>query len=157
MREFVLDVSQEIPRPIGEVFSFFADAGNLQQITPGFLHFEILTPLPIAMAEGTLIDYRIRLRGVPIRWRTRINVWEPGRRFVDEQLSGPYRKWVHTHTFEPTASGTSVRDHVVYAVPLGELANRLFVRRQLETIFEYRRREIGRLLGDEAARNGTRG
>jgi ligand-binding SRPBCC domain-containing protein len=159
VHEFVLDVVQDIPRPVEEVFPFFADAGNLQQITPPFLHFQILTPLPIDMHEGTLIDYRIRLHGIPIRWRTRIARWvpithPPGTQpagtptpsFIDEQIKGPYRKWVHTHTFEPIATGTRARDQVIYAVPGGpgveRIIERLFIRPQLDRIFAYRRQVI---------------
>ena len=147
MREFVLKVEQEIERPLERVFAFFADAANLQRLTPGFLHFEILTPMPIEMRVGALIDYRIRLHGMAVKWRTEIAVWEPMRRFVDVQLRGPYRKWVHTHTFEATSRGTLVRDEVVYAVPGGGLVERLFVRPRLEEIFGYRKKAIVACLG----------
>lgn len=131
------------------VFPFFADAANLEAITPPFLRFRIETPLPIAMAPGALIDYRLRLRGVPIRWRTRIAIWEPGARFVDEQLRGPYRLWRHEHLFEPTADGTGtvVSDAVRYAVPGGRLAHRLVVERDLRRIFAYRQERVADLLG----------
>lgn len=136
---FHLHTEQVLRAPIDRVFAFFADAGNLEAITPPFLKFRILTPRPIPMHEGALIDYALKLHGVPIRWRTRINAWEPGKRFVDEQIKGPYLLWVHEHTFTPTADGgTLVRDHVQYRVPGGALANRLFVRGQLDRIFAYR-------------------
>lgn len=127
-----------LPLPPEELFPFFADAANLDAITPPWLHFQIVTPLPIVMREGTLIDYRLRVRGVPLRWRTRISAWQPPHRFVDEQLRGPYRQWIHEHTFEPHESGTLARDHVRYAVPLDWLLHRWFVRPDIERIFRFR-------------------
>lgn len=141
----VLEREQLIPRPRAQVFAYFADAANLQAMTPDFLQFRILTPLPIEMRDGATIDYRLSLFGVPFRWRTRIEEWRPDERFVDVQVAGPYRRWHHTHTFEETGGGTLMRDRVEYAltfVPLGELARRLFVARQLDTIFAHRRRVI---------------
>lgn len=127
-----------IRRPLEETFGFFADAANLQRITPPWLDFRILTPLPIAMREGALIDYSIRLRAVPMRWRTEITVWAPPYRFVDEQVKGPYRLWRHTHTFREVENGTEVSDRVDYLVPGGPLVEALFVRRELDRIFRYR-------------------
>jgi ligand-binding SRPBCC domain-containing protein len=121
-----------------KVFSFFADAANLDAITPSWLHFETLTPLPIHMREGELIDYRLRVHGFPLRWRTRINEWSPPTRFVDEQIHGPYRLWIHTHTFQSRNGGTLVRDHVRYATPLDALLHRWVIRRDIERIFKYR-------------------
>jgi ligand-binding SRPBCC domain-containing protein len=141
----LLEQAQLVPRPRAEVFAFFADAGNLERLTPPFLHFEILTPGPIAMRPGTLIDYRLSLFGLPFAWRTRIEVFEPGVRFVDVQLRGPYRRWRHTHTFADAPGGTQIGDRVEYALPLGplgELAHALLVRRQLDAIFSHRRRVI---------------
>lgn len=135
---FTIEAQIFLPRPIQDVFPFFADAGNLESITPPWLRFEILTPLPVAMRPGARIDYRLRLHGVPLRWQTEITVWEPPFRFVDEQLCGPYRKWVHEHTFAEHAGGTDMRDFVRYAVPGGWPANYLFVRREVRRIFEYR-------------------
>ncbi len=152
MNTFRLETTTVVPRSVEETFAFFADAANLQAITPPWLHFEILTPAPITMAPGTLIDYRIRLHGIPIRWRTRIAVWRPSTRFVDEQLSGPYKLWRHEHTFEPDpagSGGTLMRDHVDYAFfggPLTPLINRLYVRRDLDRIFAYRTQTIQNLL-----------
>jgi ligand-binding SRPBCC domain-containing protein len=127
-----------LPLPPEKLFPFFADAANLDAITPPWLNFHIVTPRPIEMREGTLIDYRLRVHGLPLRWRTRIKVWQPPHRFVDDQLRGPYRQWIHEHTFEAQDGGTIVHDHVHYAVPLDFLAHRWFVRPDIESIFRYR-------------------
>lgn len=144
---FVLNTVQEIPRPLMEVFAFFGDACNLEALTPPWLNFRILTPRPIGMQAGTLIDYRIRLHGIPIGWRTRISVWEPPHRFVDEQLRGPYSRWHHEHRFETTAAGVRMTDIVHYRVCGGRPIERLFVRGDLERIFAFRRAAVARLLG----------
>jgi hypothetical protein len=154
----VLERVQLIPRPRGEVFAFFADARNLEDITPGFLHFEIVPPAPVAVRAGTLIDYRLALFGVRFRWRTRIEEWEPGRRFVDLQVRGPYALWHHAHAFEDADGGTRMTDRVSYRLPfgpLGELAHPVFVRRTLERIFDFRRDRIARILGADAAAPGA--
>ncbi|UCF19022.1 MAG: SRPBCC family protein [Gemmatimonadota bacterium] len=143
-RGYLLEARIWLPRPVEEVFEFFCDAGNLETITPPFLRFEILTPLPLTMRAGTLIDYRLRLRGIPVRWRTEITAWEPPTRFVDEQRRGPYRWWIHEHRFGERAGGTEMVDRVRYGVPGGPLVNGLFVARDLRRIFEYRGREIER-------------
>ncbi|MEZ4261862.1 MAG: SRPBCC family protein [Polyangiaceae bacterium] len=148
MKTWSLERSQLIPRPRDEVFQFFEDASNLARITPPFLGFRILTPTPIPMGEGTLIDYRISIFGVPVRWRTRIELYERGVRFVDTQLRGPYRLWRHTHEFEDVRGGTSMLDRVEYAIgfgPFGSLARVLFVRRMLDRIFDYRREVVAQL------------
>jgi ligand-binding SRPBCC domain-containing protein len=138
-REFKLERDQLIERPLPEVFSFFADARNLAVITPPWLNFEIRSNQPIEMAAGTVIDYRLALRGVPLRWRSEITVWDPPVRFVDEQRRGPYRYWIHEHTFEADGAGrTIVGDRVRYAVPGGSLVHRLFVEPDLERVFAYR-------------------
>lgn len=142
---FTLTTKQWLPRPLPEVFAFFADAGNLDALTPGWLRFEILTPRPIAMKVGALIDYRLRLRGLPIRWQSAITDWSPPHRFVDEQRRGPYRLWHHTHTFAEVDGGTAVRDIVRYDVSGGALVNALFVRRDLEKIFTYRQQQLAEL------------
>jgi len=132
-----------------EVFDFFADAMNLQRITPPWLGIRVLTPPPIAMAPGARIEYRLRLHGLPLRWLTQISVWEPPHGFVDVQLRGPYRLWHHTHSFEPDGDGVRVRDVVRYALPLGPLgglANAAFVRRDLARIFDHRQQAVARLL-----------
>lgn len=131
-----------IGRPRETVFAFFADACNLEVLTPPWLSFHIETPAPIAMKVGARIDYRLRLYGVSLGWTSEITVWEPPHRFVDEQLSGPYRKWIHEHRFEETGGGTIVGDHVLYAVPGGAPVNRIIVAPQLKKIFDYRHRQL---------------
>lgn len=140
-----LERAQLIPRPLDETFAFFADAENLAAITPPWLGFRIVSPRPIVMGVGARIDYRLRLLGLPVRWRTRIEVWEPGRRFVDAQERGPYRLWRHLHEFEAAPGGTAMRDVVEYDVgrgPLGEVAWRVYVRRALDEIFDFRRAAV---------------
>jgi len=140
---------QRVPLPVDEVFAFFGDAHNLETITPSFLRFRVRTPPPIAMGPGTLIDYELSLFGVPFSWRTRIEVFEPGRRFVDLQLRGPYRRWHHLHEFVPLGAATLVVDIVDYELPLGPLgalAHPIVVRPALERIFDHRRTAIGRVL-----------
>jgi ligand-binding SRPBCC domain-containing protein len=144
---FILTAEQWLPRRRDEVFPFFAEAANLEKITPSFLHFRILSPLPIEMRQGARIDYRISLRGIPMRWRTEITVWEPPFRFVDTQLTGPYRQWIHEHTFEDRDGGTWCRDRVEYRVPGGALVHTLFVERDVRAIFAYRRDALARLFG----------
>jgi ligand-binding SRPBCC domain-containing protein len=139
-----------LPRPLEEVFAFFSDAGNLDRLTPPWLRFEILTPRPIAMRPGALIDYRLRLRGIPIRWRSEITAWEPPFRFVDEQRRGPYRLWRHQHTFAERDGGTVVGDRVEYAVWGGALVNKLFVERDVRAIFRYRQQTLQSLFGAAA-------
>lgn len=127
-----------LPRPVAEVFEFFSDAANLDAITPDSLRFEVRTPRPIEMRHGSQIDYRLKIRGIPIKWRSLISAWEPPHRFVDEQLHGPYRVWRHEHSFRECDGGTLCGDHVVYDMIGGALANALFVRRDLRSIFRYR-------------------
>ena len=135
-----------LPLKREEIFPFFGDAANLEAITPPWVNFQTLTPSPIEMRVGTLIDYRIKIHGVPVKWRTRINAWEPPYRFIDEQLRGPYLKWVHEHTFEEKDGGTLCKDRVEYAVPGGWLIDKLFVRRDVERIFAYRQEKLQQLL-----------
>ncbi len=134
-----------LPRPRDVVFPFFANARNLETITPPWVQFQILTPGAIEMRPGALIDYRIRIHGIPVRWRTEITVWEPPYRFVDVQRRGPYRRWVHTHSFEEHPDGTRCLDHVEYAVWGGALIHRLFVQRDVQRIFQYRTEVLNRL------------
>jgi ligand-binding SRPBCC domain-containing protein len=139
---------QRLPGPPADVFPFFAEAGNLEAITPPWLGFRIVTPRPIEMRVGTLIEYRLTLHRFPISWLTRIEEWVPGERFVDAQIHGPYALWHHTHEFAPHPDGgTLMRDTVRYALPygpLGEVARRLFVARDLEAIFDYRAEALRR-------------
>lgn len=154
MKTYRLQRTQLLRRPRHEVFAFFEDAANLALITPDFMGFEILTKPPIAMGAGTLIDYRIRLFGVPLPWRTEIVDYRPGERFVDQQLRGPYRLWRHTHTFEDAPGGTSMIDEVDYAIgfgPLGSVAHRVFVRRTLARIFDYRAEAVARRFDGDVA------
>lgn len=150
MRTHVVEREQRLAGSPAEVFSFFADARNLEAITPPLLHFEVVTPDPIEMGVGTFLQYRLRLRGVPVTWHTTIQAWDPPHHFVDVQVRGPYALWHHTHTFAPAdGGGTLMRDVVRYAIgfgALGELADRLLVRRDVEAIFDFRAREVPRLV-----------
>jgi ligand-binding SRPBCC domain-containing protein len=136
-----------LPRPLDEVFAFFADAHNLEILTPPWLRFEVLTPRPISLGVGVKIDYKLRVHGLPIRWQSEITAWEPPYRFVDQQLRGPYRVWRHEHRFREDPSGTVADDHVVYAVPGGALINRLFVARDVEKIFAFRSEKLREIFG----------
>lgn len=150
MSEQLLQRRQLIPRPRSEVFAFFADAHNLEALTPPWLRFGLTGTGTIEMAPGTLIAYRMRVHGLPVRWLTRIEEWQPEERFVDRQLRGPYRLWHHTHTFQTHPEGTLMVDRVRYELPfgaLGRLAHLGFVRRDLRRIFDYRRETVLRLLG----------
>ena len=142
MREQVLTTSLWLPRTPEEIFPFFADAANLDAITPPWLHFRIRTPLPIQMKAGALIEYSLRLHLIPIRWKTHIASWNPPHSFVDEQISGPYQKWHHTHTFEREGDGTRCIDCVRYRHIGGMIAERLLVRPDIERIFEYRKQTL---------------
>ena len=144
-----LEQSQLIRRPPAEVFAFFSDAANLEKITPPVLRFSITTPPPVRIGEGALIDFRLKLHGIPFPWQSRIESFQPDRQFVDTQTRGPYRRWRHLHRFEAQDGGTRMIDQVQYELPwglLGSLAHRLFVRRDLENVFTYRRRRIAELL-----------
>jgi ligand-binding SRPBCC domain-containing protein len=130
-----------VPAPLEEAFAFFADAWNLERLTPPWLNFRIRTPRPVVMAEGAELEYEIVLHGLPIPWRTRIDVWEPGVRFVDRQCLGPYRWWRHEHRFERAAGGTRVSDHVEYLPRFRWLTSRL-VDRDVGRIFAFRREAL---------------
>lgn len=149
-RVHILERRQRIERPLTEVFAFYGDAHNLERITPPWLGIEVTTPPPIEMDAGTLIEYRLKLHRAPIRWRTRIEIWDPPGRFVDVQVKGPYSLWEHTHTFAEDGPGaTVIEDRVRYSIPfgpLGDLAERLLVRRDLRQIFDYRREAVAREL-----------
>ena len=148
MNVHILEREQRIAAPPEDVFPFFEDAYNLEAITPPFLGFRVVTPRPIEMRAGALIEYRLKLHGLPVRWKTRIESFDPPHTFVDVQLSGPYRLWHHTHVFEPDGrGGTVMRDRVRYALPLGpvgRLAHMLFVRRDLRRIFDFRQKAVAR-------------
>lgn len=150
MYTYVLEREQTIPLSRAETFAFFCDAYNLERITPPFLKFRVVTPAPISMDEGTLIEYELKLYGVPFRWRTLIECWQPEEKFVDTQLSGPYLLWHHTHTFkEVSPNVTLMRDRVLYRLPfgiLGRIAHSLLVKRALQEIFDYRRQATAELL-----------
>jgi ligand-binding SRPBCC domain-containing protein len=148
MREFLYESQVWVPQPPEAVFPFFADAANLEALTPPLLSFEILTPPPISMREGTLIDYKLRIHGFPLKWRTRIAVWEPPGRFVDEQLRGPYRRWIHEHRFTHQEGGTLCTDRVRYAVWGGTLVNALLVRKDVANIFEFRNARLKEIFGE---------
>lgn len=144
---------QWLALPPPQVFAFFSEAGNLNTITPGWMHFRIRTPAPIEMKSGTRLDYTIRWRGLPLRWTTLIEDWEPPHRFTDRQLSGPYTLWRHTHLFEDRDGGTLMTDVVDYALPCGPLGrwvHRLWVKRDLGRIFDYRFERIGSLFPSAA-------
>ena len=141
----IISRESKVPKPIEEVFSFFCNAENLNLITPPELNFMITTPLPIEMKKGTLIDYRIKLGGISFNWQTEITEWEPPNRFVDRQVRGPYKVWVHEHLFLSLGSSTIVKDVVEYQ-PKGWIAepliHKLFVKKKLEHILDYRQNKI---------------
>jgi len=128
--------------PLGVVFPFFSDASNLEALTPPWMRFRIVTPRPIAMHAGALIDYRLRVRGIPLRWRSEITAWDPPFRFADEQRRGPYRFWKHEHHFEECEGGTRALDIVHYAVPFDFFSHRLLVKPDIERIFAFRTKEL---------------
>ncbi len=141
MAEYILEREQIIQRSREEVFEFFADAGNLERITPPELNFHITTPQPIDVKKGTLIDYELKLRGIPLTWKTEITQWNPPFDFVDTALRSPYKQWIHLHTFEEGARGeTIMKDIVRYRLPLeplGDIAH-FYVKKELKYIFDYR-------------------
>ncbi len=147
MRELTLERTQVVPRPLEETFAFFADARNLEAITPPWLGFRIVEA-PRQLERGSLLHYRLRLFGIPIAWRTEISEWRPPRSFTDRQLAGPYPLWEHTHRLNTVRGGTEVHDHVRYRVPGGPLAPLVarVVRRWLDEIFDYRARRLAELL-----------
>jgi ligand-binding SRPBCC domain-containing protein len=149
---YLLEAVQFLPAPVEPIFEFFSDAYELEAITPPWLQFVVMHDGPLRITLGAQINYRLRLHGIPLRWQSRISEWDPPRRFVDEQLRGPYRQWRHEHTFEPVDGGTLCRDRVHYRVTGGWLVERLLVRRSLLRIFDYRQRRLEALF-----QAGTRG
>ena len=148
MKRFVFETEQWFPKSVEEIFPFFADARNLERITPSWLKFEVVTNGETEIEEGALIDYKLTLRGVPLKWRTLISRWNPPHHFVDEQIKGPYRLWVHTHRFEAQDGGTLASDHVVYATWGGSLANKLLIEPDLKKIFAFRHRALAQIFGE---------
>jgi ligand-binding SRPBCC domain-containing protein len=147
---YVLQREQWIPRPIEDVFAFFADAENLKVITPAWLGFRILSAQPIGMKRGACIRYRLRWHGFPLRWLTEIQSWNPPFEFVDVQAKGPYRLWQHTHSFKPVDGGTLMSDVVRYALPyglLGRVVHAWLVQSELEALFEYRASRVSAIFG----------
>lgn len=145
MKIFHLRSQLWLARPRTEVFEFFSNALNLETITPPWLNFHVLTPQPIHMHEGTEIEYRLKLHSVPLRWKTRINLWDPPNRFVDEQIRGPYRLWIHEHKFAEDCGRTTCEDHVQYAMFGGTFVNKLLVERDVRQIFAYRSERLREL------------
>lgn len=139
-----LTTTTRVPRPRDEVFAFFSNPRNLRHLTPASAQLEILTPDPFDMTQGAVLDYRIRMLGFPLNWKSRISVWDPPNRFVDEQIRGPFRVWIHEHRFESDGDATVCIDHVQYDVPLPWLTQSL-VRRRLDAIFRYRQARIAEL------------
>jgi ligand-binding SRPBCC domain-containing protein len=157
MRTAHLHAELRLERPLEEVFGYFSDPRYLEALTPAWLRFQVRGSSTPVIAEGTEIDYRLRLHGVPLRWRSRIVVWDPPLRFVDEQIVGPYRLWRHLHGFEPDGAATLVHDWVEYAAPGGPLAHRLLVAPDLARIFEFRARALRAHFAPRPARiNGVR-
>jgi ligand-binding SRPBCC domain-containing protein len=144
-----------VPRELDEVFTFFSDAANLERITPPWIRFQIASPCPVQTHVGTLIDYRLRIHGLPMKWRSEITAWEPPHRFVDEQRRGPYRFWRHEHVFESCTEGTRVIDNVHYGVPGGALIHALLVRRDVEAIFRYRQEALRAIFPGESLNRTT--
>lgn len=142
---YLYETHIKVKAPVEEVFKFFSEAANLEKITPPWLQFKILSPQPIKMSIGTLIDYRLSLHGLPINWKTKITMWEPPYRFVDEQLKGPYKQWIHEHSFREDPDGCLISDKVNYQISgwiFPPLINTLFVRKDIEKIFSYRKKLI---------------
>jgi ligand-binding SRPBCC domain-containing protein len=147
MKESLIERDQTVGTGIDAVFRFFSDPRNLEAITPPWLHFHIDSCSTAAIGEGTRIDYSLRVRGFPVRWRSVIRSWDPPLRFVDEQVTGPYRRWIHEHSFVDLGRRTRVGDCVRYAVLGGALVDRFLVRPDVERIFDYRAQRLMAILG----------
>jgi ligand-binding SRPBCC domain-containing protein len=151
---YVLYQEQFLACPLDKAFAFFSDPRNLEAITPAWLHFHLVPPVPESVYAGLQIHYLLRWHGIPLRWTSLIRDWTPPIRFVDVQVRGPYRLWEHTHTFTAVAGGTRIQDEVRYALPLGplgRLAHAVLVRAELKAIFTYRAQQVARLLGGGSA------
>lgn len=147
-RSYLLTTECVIKKPRAELFSFFSEAGNLQLLTPSWLDFKILISVPITMSQGTIIDYRLKLMGIPFKWRTEITVWDPPFRFVDMQVKGPYLAWIHEHRFEEKGGHTLMTDRVEYRIPgliVGDILHILLIKQRLKRIFAYRQQVIQRI------------
>ena len=145
-------VTQFIDKPLDVVFSFFAKPENLRRITPSTLDFQILTPTPISMVKGTVIDYNIKVMGIRVHWRTLITSYNPPNQFVDEQTKGPYLLWIHTHTFKVKDEGVEIHDCIEYSIPmglLGRFVHFLWIKRKLDQIFDFRRRKIEEIFNSD--------
>jgi len=143
-----LTTTTVINKPLSEVFEFFSNAENLNKITPPDMQFKILTPLPIIIKKGTLIDYKIKVNGIPLNWQTEITEFEVNKRFIDKQLKGPYRVWIHEHTFEEKDGKTIMNDHVQFLSPgwfLEPIINKLFIEKKVKGIFAYREKILTNL------------
>ena len=149
MAEHILTRSMTLDLPREKVFDFFSDAGNLERITPPELSFHIVTPQPFDIEKGTLIDYKLNLRGFPVRWRTEISVWNPPHEFVDRQIKGPYKQWIHRHTFtELDENKTLIEDEVKYRLPFEPFGDAIhfLIRKQLDYIFDFRQKAVAEIL-----------
>ncbi len=145
MQTYRLKKSIWLAQPRAIIFDFFSNPRNLDRLTPAWLNFAILTPATSAIQQGSLLNYRLRIRGIPMRWQSEISIWDPPHRFVDRQTRGPYSLWVHEHTFEELDNGTVVGDNVEYAVPGGSLVQKFLVAPDLERIFNYRHKILNDL------------
>jgi ligand-binding SRPBCC domain-containing protein len=153
MKTYTFETQTILDNAIGEVFPFFANAENLDKVTPPWLKFEILTPLPIKMKVGTKVDYQLRLHGIPIRWRSEITEWDPPYKFTDVQIKGPYRFWKHEHFFTAESNRTRMIDRVEYAIPgwiFSPVVHSLFVKRDMKKIFDYREQKFLEIFSQEA-------
>jgi ligand-binding SRPBCC domain-containing protein len=149
MAEHIFTRNLTLELPIEETFDFFADAANLERITPPELNFRITTDQPIDLKKGALIDYKLKLRGIPISWQTIISEWNPPSAFTDEALKSPYKQWIHRHTFSENADGgTDIADEVRYRLPFGPFGDLMhwYVRRELEYIFDFRQKTVAEIL-----------
>jgi ligand-binding SRPBCC domain-containing protein len=157
MKIYQLETELWLPRPRVEVFGFFADPANLERLTPGWLRFETITKTPRVITEGVRLDYRLRIHGLPIKWQSKITAWDPPHRFIDQQTKGPYRLWVHEHTFFAHEGGTLVCDNVRYSVFGGLLVNKFLVAPDLDRIFKYRHKVLQAMFNhvNQTARQGV--